>query len=70
MGLHIQCQGLSNLKSNKTNVQYKNNLTKGECMWYGKETGLTLHPHTWVPYHMALTNQLSINKRTIYCMAH
>ena len=33
-------------------------------MWYGRETSLTLHPHTWVPYHMALTNQLSINQLT------
>ena len=39
-------------------------------MWYARETSLTLHPHTWVPYHMSLTNQLSITKWTIYCMAH
>ena len=31
----------------------------------GERQGLTLYPHAWVPYHMSLTNQLSINQGTI-----
>ena len=41
MGLNIQCQCPSNLILSKTNVQYEIfylNLTKGEWMWYGRET--------------------------------
>ena len=31
-------------------------------MWYGRETSLTLHPHTWVAYHMSSTINYQLTK--------
>ena len=40
-------------------------IPKGEYMWYGGETSLTLQPLLWVPSHMSIINQLSINEGII-----
>ena len=40
-------------------------IPKGEYMWYGGETSLTLQPLLWVPSHMSFINQLSINEGII-----
>ena len=39
-------------------------ISKGEYMWYGGETSLTLQPLLWVPSHMASTNQLINSLKT------
>ena len=40
-------------------------IPKGEYMWYGGETSLTLQSLLWVPSHMSIINQLSINEGII-----
>ena len=40
-------------------------IPKGEYMWYGGETSLTLQPLLWVPSHMSFINQLSSNEGII-----
>ena len=42
------------------NVKYQS-VKGGIHMWDGGGTNLNLHPLLWVPYHMTLINEYSIN---------